>query len=320
MTNFTAIIIGLLFSSYGVILSLNFTNSLIRIFPNLSDIKNNKTDLKCKLLIYNDLLIIIISVICRLILRNSRISYNHFVNILFFIVIFSMITKLLIDLLYSNNKNNYLKRVHLLLSILVPLGSASIFIYLITSEMFWNSSVGWTLFISSLLGLIIIGFSCINRTPKIYEKNKYKYYIELIFGIWVVLLGFIYPVAVQHYNSSSISPVLSLLEVVILISTISYIFVSLKLKKPQELYHYTLLIGFVTPVILALNNKTYLVSSKIPISNFINPKNSTNFYYNLVFIITVFIIISIYTNLYILIKNLNNNKKIDLKASLNKIF
>jgi hypothetical protein len=264
------VIFSLMASLLAVIFSLDCGKSLALIYPKLALKKQVFGNTINPLWRINNLLFIVTTLLMGVVISHSYIHYDNSIFTYIVIGLLAFIVKTFLILVMSKQKksvnNNIVKSVYLISSYAVVLIFSALGVYLITDKQFWVTLVGWVSIITALLGATIIGLSFINRSREITKNSSLKQIQSAIFAIWVVMLGYVFPVSLAHYNLSLIGVSMSILEIVIIASVIGYAIAVIKDKKPQQLYHFTFFIGIATPFLLVWNNRPYLVSNNIELA------------------------------------------------------
>lgn len=269
MDNFILIVIVILFSLYGLTCALECAFSLVLFSSRLTIESKYKKVVKDYWLDAFNFLILLILFIFALLMHHTYLNFPSQLHPYILLIGIGIVAKVICRfILYSNSNNQdnkMVKYLYLLSAFITPLALSSLGIYLITGKQFWTTLVGWSLILSAFFGLLVIGLSGINKTKELSKNIKLKQFLEIIFGVWIVLLGFVFPLSLQHFNGSIIGISLSIMEIIIVVSALGYAYANLKQKKPNELYHYSFMIGFMVPLLLAWNNRPFLIIGKIPI-------------------------------------------------------
>lgn len=305
MNDFVLIILGLLFSFYGIICAIECGAGLVVNKPRLSSNSGaNKfiPDLNWQLI--NSMLLLVI-LVCYYLVRKTNLPVNHATENFLVIGFVALLIKLLISRSVYQRKVSLLNKLYAATCYLVPLSLGSIGVYMLTGKGFWLTFVGWTLMVSMFLGLTVVGLSVANRENAYLKRPKLRQYIDSVFCAWAVILGFAFPIGLEHYNSTLVNTPLSILEVVIIVGVVGYAITAIKQKKPFELYQYAILIGVLAPLLLALNTRSYLISLRVNLVQVLKPSSYVHTSSWLLYVFIVLITIVILSSVYVLTKLFN---------------
>jgi len=146
-----------------------------------------------------------------------------------------------------------------LVTFLVPLSFSSAGVYLLTGQLFWRSVVGATLIVGATAGLAAVGLLVVNRK----QKLKDQFAGQLTFIVWLLILGCILPLLVQHVsNNLQQWP----LAVLVGLSTVGLGLVLAGLRRGIRLWQYAALVCLMVPILLAWADRPYLVSGQLTLS------------------------------------------------------
>ena len=322
MNTLVLVIVALLFSAYGIVCAIECGAGLALLNPKLSSEPKDKRFPSSSLWLITTLLTLVLTFVLYVITKNTYLPISHYVYDLLIIGILANIIKLL-STNYLGRKTNQ-KRLqkfapaYLIGCYLYSVSLGSIGIYFVTGKQFWSTIVGWTLIVSLVLGITLVGLSMQNRNSSYDKRIKLRQCIDLTFAGWLVALGFAFPLSLQHYNSSLIGVSMSILEIVIVVSLLAYAFVSFSQKKPHELYQYALIIGFAAPILLALNNRPYLLTDRITIAQAFKSISFSQSYFWLVYLFLGLGVILILLSIYITYKFLEIKPVLKFKTSTHK--
>jgi hypothetical protein len=267
MSEIIFLIICLLFSVIGVVLSIELGYCLVSLQPKLASKSTDNGFTNYSMWLVMDTLLELLIVSSLILINYSYIIINNSVSWFLIIALISLIIKTSnMTFLHRGYKKVWIKKSYLIFSYITALSLGSIGIYLVTGKQFWQSIVGLTLLIAMILGLTLIGLSYFNRTSVLVKKIKLKQLLQILFVLWLVVIGFVYPVALQHYNSAIIGTSLSVMEAVILGGVIGYTISTIQQKKPQELYQYCFVIGILVTFLIGWNNRPYFISGKTTVA------------------------------------------------------
>ncbi len=261
------IITCLLFSFVGVALSVEIGHCLVAVQPKLTSksTDNVLTNYSSWVILDTLLELLILGIL-------TLVTYSYFVfnnSITWFLVI-SLLALFIktsnMTFIHHRYKKPWLNKSYLLFSYITVISLGSLGVYLVTGKQFWQTSVGWTLIVTILLGVTVTGLSYINRTSALDKSIKLKQLLQLIFVFWLLFMGFVYPIVLQHYNSSLIGISLSIMEAVVIGGVIGYTISTIQQKKPHELYQYCFLISLLVTFLIGWNNRPYLILGRIPIN------------------------------------------------------
>jgi hypothetical protein len=317
MSYIALIVLALFTASYGLICSLSCGESLAMLFPKLS----SKRIVILPRNVYNiqliNVLALIIIFLSYILKRNLTYSISRSLDLLFLLAIIGLIYGLMFSLdstkRCSFSKWKISRYSNLASNFIIPTSIGSIGIYFFTGKQFWETFVGWSLLFSIIIGLVVTGLSLMNRTPEYLKTVKLRQRIDLLFALWAVILGFLFPLTLQHYDASLMGSALSILEIIIIVSVISYTLISVKQKRPFELYQYSLLISFSAPILLVINNWPYLFSLKISFSQLISRGIYLNNSYWLIYIVLLLAGMAVILSLYLIFKILDISSSLPRK-------
>jgi hypothetical protein len=322
MSNVILIIIALLYSVLGIVFAIELGELFLLVNPRSGiDKKPLASTSHAWKMVYSVLLILSISVFA--LLFHTKLPINRSLNWLLLITIILLFEKAIFRRIFRGNlkyKNGNYKL--LISSYLILLSYSAIGIYFITGKQFWDTFVGWVLIVTVFLGISIISLSYINRKPTLIDRPSRKQFLLILFSLWCIFLGYLFPIAFAHYNINLIGTSLTVLEAVIVVSFVSYLVVNFMQKKPHELYQYVFLMAFLTPIALAWNNHPYLVSLRIKLRLISLSHSYQGGYIFLVWLIFVLMVILLGSGLVILVSNLltdyHANKKPNTKTKKHK--
>jgi hypothetical protein len=320
MTDFITIILSLSFSLVGIIISIECGIYLANLCPKLIS-KKNEINLNRGSWRLSSLIIFLSTLSAALLLRKSSLGISRAVYYFLIISLVAFLTRSLCRMyLKVNNKNVAVKWLQLVGDYVFLLSFAAIGSYILTGKQFWQSLPGVTLFVASILAIFLIGISYLNRFPALIKRPELKNLLEIVLAVWVVLLGFVYPIALAHYNVNLIGTAMTISEVVIIISILGFGYSTFFQKKPYEMYQYIILIAFLLPLLYAWNNRPYIVSLKATTrqASSISSYNESHSWLlkPLLFLLCILILLSVYILLNLLVlENIKITKPIIKKLN-----
>ncbi len=316
MSNILLILISLIFSSLAIIFSVECGYCIASIFPKLSAKSNSNIALDNQLWkIINSITELLI--LCLLILlRNANIVINNAVFWFLIISLVAIIIKTTIRTYIRKNKkakaNILVKKSYLVSSYIAASSLGSLAIYFVTGKQFWQSFAGYTLFITMLLGITVIGLSFVNRKPNLDKDIPVKQFLQSLFVFWVIGLGFVYPISLAHYSIGLLGLSLSIMEAVLFAAVFGYTISAIKHHKPHELYQYCFMVGFISPILIAWNNRPYLIYQSISLKStvLLNSYHHSMEWLVLLTVIIMFVLLvfSLYLITLLLVPKLNTKK------------
>lgn len=153
-------------------------------------------------------------------------------------------------------KDEWARRLFLGSSFLVPLALAAAGAYLLTGQSFWSTRLGWVMELCAAAGLVAAGTVMIAH----FVEKRLGSLAELAYLIWLLALGSLLPLTVQHTtNYLSKTPIA-------LISGFSFIGLCLVLFTYtfgwRRAWWFPPLLGIASTVLLASANRPFLVAGQ----------------------------------------------------------
>jgi len=267
MITFLFVLFIIMASLYGVLASIEAGIALTMLFPKLSNSPLFNKDIYTPIWEITNVFLVLAVIILTVIFNNSL---SHFSKIAFVPLFFAGIGLLIraitgMYIFYSNNKVNLLSKLLLIAaSYLAPVSVAVIGVDFFTGKSVWSTNLGLALLLSALLGITVIGLTFANRHKSAISQHS-RYLLYILFAFWAIDLGFMLPHFLMSFDSNLLKTPLTILIAVIAVSTVSFFMYSAVKNKVHELYQYAILIGFITPILLGLDSKPYLIYNNITI-------------------------------------------------------
>lgn len=152
--------------------------------------------------------------------------------------------------------------IFLITCLTIPLSFASAGAYLLTGQLFWHTFVGSLLVLAALFGIVTIGLLLLNQAA---DKRRFLTN-EVIFSSWLLVLGSALPLAIAHGGDKLQQwPVLTI-SFLCIVGLFIALLTTNKLTD-FKLWKYAVLLGLISPVLLAWANRPYLINGKIKLSD-----------------------------------------------------
>ena len=255
----------IMIAGYSVLASIEAGIAVSMIFPKLSNRFDASKNVYTPVWEITNVLLVVAIVVISVIFNNGLSDVSKIAFVPVFFAIFGLLFRAISGLyiFYSQNKIGVIPKLMLIISsYLTPLSIGVIGIDLFTGRSVWSSSTGILLFISSLIGISTFGFAFVNR-HKLIISSKVKYLLYSLFASWAILLGFLLPHSLLHFDNSLLRYPLTILVASIAVSTVGFFLYSAAKNKVYELYQYVILLGFITPILLGLDLRPYLFNFTI---------------------------------------------------------
>jgi cytochrome bd-type quinol oxidase subunit 2 len=151
--------------------------------------------------------------------------------------------------------SRFLLWVFALCNFAIPLSLSAASAYLLTGQLFWQTSLGLVVMLIALLGLVSFGLLFVERNGGVRQQAMGR----LVFLAWLLSIGSLLPLISQHtVNSLQSGPIASLTLIaggglaLVLANTL----ISLKIK----VWQLSFVLGFCVPLILAWANRPYFLA------------------------------------------------------------
>ncbi len=142
----------------------------------------------------------------------------------------------------------------------IPLSFSAAGAYLLTGQLFWHTLIGWIVMFAAPVSIVSVGLGAVEH----YLKSAGRSVAEVIYLIWLLIVGSALPLAVQHTNNLLQKGPIALLTL------LSFIGICLVWAQRAYGWRRTWLFGplliLVTPILLAWANRPYLVAGKLTLA------------------------------------------------------
>ncbi len=269
MTTFYYIIFLIIISIYGVLASSEVGMALATLYPRLSNSKSINRYTYRPIWEMVNIFLIFAAVMFLTIFNKPFLDISRAVLIPLFFAMFGILLRPIIGNYVSYQKTKASRWSLWTLTVssyLTPFSIAGIGIYYFTGRSVLSTGVGFILLISALLGITTIGLAFVNRDRATIKAN-FKYWLYFLFGFWAIDLGFMLPSSLISQDSRLLRAPLTILTMVLAVSVVSYFLYSAMKNKLHELYQYTILVGFIVPVLLGIDLMPYAISSTTTINH-----------------------------------------------------
>jgi len=256
-------------SVYAVLASIEAGIALTMVLPKLTNNSAVGSRIYTPIWEITNVFLVIASTIMSVIFNNVLPHLAHIAFVPLFFAGASLLTRAISGLyiFYSQNKVGILPKLLLIISsYLAPLSIAVIGIDFFTGKSVWSSRPGLVLISSAMLGISVIGLAFANR-HKAAITQQMRYTLYALFALWAIDLGFMLPHTLMKFDNTLLRTPLTILIAVIAISTISFFLYSAVKNKLYELYQYAILIGLITPILLGIDLRPYLINRVITIDH-----------------------------------------------------
>ena len=310
MSIFFYIVFLIIISIYGVLASSEVGMTLTFLFPGLSNDKSiSRYNYKLAWEVVDTFLIFAVIIFVTIFSKTFN-NIGPTVLVPLFFAGAGILLRPIIGM-YSSHRNYkvnaWTKWLLIITSYLAPLSFACIGIYYFTDKPVLSTIVGITLLLSALIGITIIGLAFVNRN-KSAVKSDLKYLLYILFGFWVIGLGFMLPYSLRSFDNTLLRAPLTTLTMILAVSVASFFLYSAMKDKVYELYQYTILIGFTVPVLLGLDLMPYMINGV----KTINQANGLGSYWLSILVGFIICLSTIAISFYILYRLFLNYKKFRL--------
>lgn len=152
----------------------------------------------------------------------------------------------------------WLLQIFALCTLATPLLFAAFGAYFLTGDFFWRSGIGVVLMASVLIGLIALGLSLLEFKG----SSRRQLPGQLVFVLWLMLLGCVLPLTIQHLSSTlSPAPLVGLVLAVGL--CLGLMLLSFMKKMRIRIWPMASLLALLAPLFLALADRPFLISGGI---------------------------------------------------------
>jgi cytochrome bd-type quinol oxidase subunit 2 len=241
--------------------------ALSMLFPRLSNKPQSNKNIYTPIWEITNVFLVFAVILISIIFNNGLSSASKIALVPLFFAGGALLLRAITGLyiFYSTNRIGFLSKILLIISsYLAPLSVAVIGIDFYLGRSVWSTTPGLILLSASFIGINVIGLAFVNR-HKLPISSSVKYLLYLLFGLWSVDLGFMLPHSLMSYDSGLLRASLTILIASIAVSAVGFFLYSAAKNKVYELYQYAILIGFITPVLLGLDERPYFINHLITI-------------------------------------------------------